>query len=109
MKTSDELDVQQEVNKLSLVALGTANGTILLYSVTKSELHSQLANGHSDRVNDIAWFPASDSLFSCSNDKYVIEWSISKSSIKRYLCTFILLFIFIHFFYITANKSWTAR
>lgn len=71
------------MSQLELLALGTLNGNILLYSVVKSDLYSQLINGHEDRVNDICWLTSNDSIFSCSNDKYVIEWSISTNKIKQ--------------------------
>jgi WD40 repeat protein len=83
-RTSD--NVTQEVQSLELLALGTVTGNILLYSVVKSDLHSQLtADGHEDRVNDMSWLTAADSLFSCSSDKQVIEWCISTSKVKKYV------------------------
>jgi len=82
------------VSQLELLAMATLNGNILLYSVVKSDLHSTLTNGHEDRVNDISWLPINDSIFSCSNDKYVIEWSISTSKIKQYV-VYIFLKIFL--------------
>lgn len=85
-KQSNEQDVTNEVERLGLIAIGTANGSVMLFSTKKNELHSQLTSkngdGHCAQVNDIAWYPQTDSIFTCSNDKYVIEWSITKSSIK---------------------------
>ncbi len=82
-KRRSETSAEELVSQLELLALGTLNGNILLYSVVKSDLYSQLINGHEDRVNDICWLTSNDSIFSCSNDKYVIEWSISTNKIKQ--------------------------
>nr|XP_046914381.1 probable serine/threonine-protein kinase cdc7 [Dermatophagoides farinae] len=87
-----------ELKKLSLLAMGTENGTIFLFSVHKNEIHSILSNddhkksidvGHTERINDLCWPSSSsssstlmDSLFSCSQDKFIIEWSIIESKIK---------------------------
>ncbi|XP_054153024.1 WD repeat-containing protein 43-like [Oppia nitens] len=82
-------DVGQEVHDLELVALGTVNGDILLYSIVKGDLHCRLTKangGHDDRVNDISWLTRSDSLFSCSNDKQVVEWCISTHKVKKKWC-----------------------
>lgn len=81
--------------------MGTENGTIFLFSVHKNEIHSILSNddhkksidvGHTERINDLCWPSSSssastlmDSLFSCSQDKFIIEWSIIESKIKWYI------------------------
>ncbi len=57
----------------------------MVYSVVKSDLHAQMKGGHSDRINDISWLPECDSLFSCSNDKHVIEWNLSTCQVKKYV------------------------
>lgn len=82
-----KLDTNEElmnlVKKKSLCAIGTANGQIILYSTALASVHSILTkSGHSDQVNGISWHTPSDSLFSCSNDKQVIEWSIAEGKIK---------------------------
>lgn len=90
-----------EIEKLSLVAIGTADGTILLFSTTLNQLHTKLIE-HTDCVNDVSWCPINDSLFSCSNDHFVIEWSILDSKVKWYILEFIfwklLITFFLHFF-----------
>lgn len=76
--------LQNELNDLDLIAIGTSQGAILLYSLSKASLHTQLVDGgHSDKVNDICWCPSlSDSLYSCSDDGYIIEWSLLDSKVK---------------------------
>ncbi|XP_060593577.1 WD repeat-containing protein 43-like [Ruditapes philippinarum] len=71
------------IQELELVAIGTASGSILLYSVIKGDLHSQLVEGHSDRVNNVVWYPESDALYSCSSDQHIIEWEITSLKIKH--------------------------
>ena len=39
---SSDAAAAQAINELHLVAIGTASGNILLYSVVKGDLHSQL-------------------------------------------------------------------
>ncbi|XP_075680841.1 WD repeat-containing protein 43-like isoform X1 [Dermatophagoides pteronyssinus] len=82
-------DIMNELKKLTLLAMGTENGTIFLFSVHKNEIHSILMNdskksmdGHTERINDLCWSSSMDSLFSCSQDKFIIEWSIIESKIK---------------------------
>ncbi|KAM5292491.1 WD repeat-containing protein 43 [Ctenodactylus gundi] len=72
--TSDQVD---------LLALGTAVGSILLYSTVKGELHSKLiSGGHDSRVNCIQWHQDSDCLYSCSDDKYIVEWNTQTCKVK---------------------------
>uniref|UniRef100_A0A8C5KUA6 WD repeat-containing protein 43 n=1 Tax=Jaculus jaculus TaxID=51337 RepID=A0A8C5KUA6_JACJA len=66
-----------------LLALGTAVGSILLYSTVKGELHSKLINGgHENRVNCIQWHQDNGCLYSCSDDKYIVEWNIQTCKVK---------------------------
>jgi WD40 repeat protein len=39
--------------------------------------------GHSDRVNNVVWYPESDALYSCSSDQHIIEWEITSLKIKQ--------------------------
>nr|XP_023422117.1 WD repeat-containing protein 43 [Cavia porcellus] len=72
--TSDQID---------LLALGTAVGSILLYSTVKGELHSKLVTGgHDNRVNCIQWHQDSDCLYSCSDDKHIVEWNTRTCKVK---------------------------
>ncbi|MBZ3879134.1 WD repeat-containing protein 43 [Sciurus carolinensis] len=72
--TSDQID---------LLALGTAVGSILLYSTVKGELHSKLiSGGHDNRINCIQWHQDSGCLYSCSDDKYIVEWNVQTCKVK---------------------------
>jgi len=60
---------------------------ILLFSLSKAALHSQLVDkeaGHIDKVNDICWSPTfSDSVYSCSDDGNIVEWSLLDAKLKQ--------------------------
>uniref|UniRef100_A0A8C9J820 WD repeat domain 43 n=1 Tax=Panthera tigris altaica TaxID=74533 RepID=A0A8C9J820_PANTA len=63
-------------NQIDLLALGTAVGSILLYSTVKGELHSKLiSGGHDNKVNCIQWHQDNGCLYSCSDDKHIVEWN----------------------------------
>ncbi|KAK7806194.1 hypothetical protein U0070_017534, partial [Myodes glareolus] len=72
-------------DQVDLLALGTAVGSILLYSTVKGELHSKLiSGGHENRVNCIQWHPENDCIYSCSDDKYIVEWSIQTCKVNKW-------------------------
>ncbi|XP_072032616.1 WD repeat-containing protein 43-like [Amphiura filiformis] len=65
-----------------VIALGTIAGHVMLYSVAKGDVHSQMSGGHNDRVNDVSWHPAEDVLYSASDDQQIVEWHIPTKSVK---------------------------
>nr|DBA27349.1 TPA: hypothetical protein GDO54_011508 [Pyxicephalus adspersus] len=65
-----------------LLTIGTATGTILLYSIVKGELQSKLVGGHDNRVNCIRWHQDNGCLYSCSEDKHIIEWNTQTCKVK---------------------------
>uniref|UniRef100_A0A5F9D081 WD repeat-containing protein 43 n=1 Tax=Oryctolagus cuniculus TaxID=9986 RepID=A0A5F9D081_RABIT len=70
-------------NQTDLLALGTTVGSILLYSTVKGELHSKLTSGgHDNRVNCIQWHQDSGCLYSCSDDKHIVEWNVQTCKVK---------------------------
>lgn len=70
-------------NQTDLLALGTAVGSILLYSTVKGELHSKLTSGgHDNKVNCIQWHQDNGCLYSCSDDKYIVEWNTQTCKVK---------------------------
>ncbi|KAF4016492.1 hypothetical protein G4228_008378 [Cervus hanglu yarkandensis] len=70
-------------NQADLLALGTAVGSILLYSTVKGELHSKLiSGGHDNRVNCIQWHQDNGCLYSCSDDKHIVEWNTQTCKVK---------------------------
>ncbi|KAF5913063.1 hypothetical protein HPG69_009014 [Diceros bicornis minor] len=70
-------------NQTDLLALGTAVGSILLYSTVKGELHSKLiSGGHDSKVNCIQWHQDNGYLYSCSDDKHIVEWNTQTCKVK---------------------------
>ncbi|XP_006816305.1 WD repeat-containing protein 43-like [Saccoglossus kowalevskii] len=67
---------------VDLLALGTSVGSILLYSAVKGDLQSKMDGGHADTVNCLCWHLEEDSLYSCSDDHHITEWSVSTGKVK---------------------------
>ncbi|KAJ3594737.1 hypothetical protein NHX12_004044 [Muraenolepis orangiensis] len=59
-----------------LLAMGTAAGTVLLYSTAKGALHCTLDGGHSGEVNCVEWHPQEALLYSGSEDTQIVEWDL---------------------------------
>ncbi|KAM9465876.1 WD repeat-containing protein 43 isoform 1-T1 [Clarias gariepinus] len=59
-----------------LLALGTAAGTVLIYSTVKGDLHCTLDGGHSGSVNSVQWHPNESVLYSGSDDTHIAEWDL---------------------------------
>ncbi|XP_075873068.1 WD repeat-containing protein 43 [Nelusetta ayraudi] len=62
--------------KADLLAMGTAAGTVLIYSTAKGALHCTLDGGHSGGVNCVQWHPEDCLLYSGSDDTYIAEWDL---------------------------------
>ncbi|XP_069743810.1 WD repeat-containing protein 43 isoform X2 [Narcine bancroftii] len=73
---------EKEDEELDLLAIGTAVGSILLYSIVKGELQRKLSGGHNGKVNCVRWHQENDRLYSCSDDKHIVEWSVSTGKVK---------------------------
>uniref|UniRef100_A0A4W5Q9R3 WD repeat domain 43 n=1 Tax=Hucho hucho TaxID=62062 RepID=A0A4W5Q9R3_9TELE len=65
-----------------LLALGTAVGTIIIYSAVKGALHCTLDGGHSGGVNCVQWHPVDGLLYSGSDDPYIVEWDLQTSKTR---------------------------
>ncbi|XP_067883786.1 WD repeat-containing protein 43 [Heterodontus francisci] len=78
-RRSEDVRADEE---LDLLAIGTAVGSILLYSVVKGELQSKLGGGHDSKVNCVRWHQENDCLYSCSDDKHIVEWSVPTGKVK---------------------------
>ncbi|XP_064412651.1 WD repeat-containing protein 43 [Latimeria chalumnae] len=68
--------------QLDLLAIGTAVGSILLYSTVKGELQSKLDGEHDSRVNCVRWHQNNGCLYSCSDDKHIAEWDVQTGKVK---------------------------
>ncbi|GAB1601276.1 WD repeat-containing protein 43-like [Argonauta hians] len=80
-KSVDESSSTAE--SLDLVALGTAAGSVLLYSALKGDIHSRLEKGHSVIVNDVCWHPDRNVLYTCSSDQFIAEWDLSQGKVNH--------------------------
>ncbi|XP_003757855.1 WD repeat-containing protein 43 [Sarcophilus harrisii] len=70
-------------DQVDLLAIGTAVGSILLYNTLKGELQSKLVSGgHDNKVNCIQWHQDNDCLYSCSDDKHIVEWNTQTCRVK---------------------------
>ncbi|XP_040917179.1 WD repeat-containing protein 43 [Toxotes jaculatrix] len=69
-------EVGQVEEKADLLAMGTAAGTVLIYSTAKGALHCTLDGGHSGGVNCVQWHPEDSLLYSGSDDTNIIEWDL---------------------------------
>lgn len=68
-----------------VVALGTENGTILVYQTDMGEVSHRFggpgsSEGHSSQVNHLVFNPAGTVLYSCSQDKQIIEWDLQSGT-----------------------------
>lgn len=62
--------------KADLLAMGTAAGTVLIYSTAKGALHCTLDGAHSGGVNCVQWHPEESLLYSGSDDTNIVEWDL---------------------------------
>ncbi|KAM4541171.1 WD repeat-containing protein 43 [Fundulus diaphanus] len=69
-------EVGQVEEKADLLAMGTAAGTVLIYSTAKGALHCTLDGGHSGGVNCVHWHPEDSLLYSGSDDTNIVEWDL---------------------------------
>nr|XP_020648748.1 WD repeat-containing protein 43 [Pogona vitticeps] len=67
--------------QLDLLAIGTADGSILLYSTIKGELQNKLS-GHDSKINCVRWNQFNGCLYSCSDDKQIVEWNTQTCRVK---------------------------
>lgn len=74
----------ESVSGSDILALGTASGAVLLYSVNRAELMHQLTGGHTEKIHSLCWNRDGTSLFSASADRKIVEWNALKGVMKRY-------------------------
>ncbi|XP_046400346.1 WD repeat-containing protein 43 [Ischnura elegans] len=70
-------------NFSDVLALGTTKGSIILYCVASGSAIGKLSDGHSKTVNDLSYSAKRNSLFSCGDDKLLVEWDVNQRAIKR--------------------------
>ncbi|XP_053315468.1 WD repeat-containing protein 43 [Spea bombifrons] len=81
-KKKRKAEAADQEEQYDLLTIGTATGTILLYSIVKGELQSKLVGGHDSRVNCIRWHQGNGCLYSCSEDKHIVEWNTQTCKVK---------------------------
>jgi U3 small nucleolar RNA-associated protein 5 len=69
-----------------LVALGAENGTIVVFSLSMGEVTFKLggpgsADGHSGTIHHLVFNEQATILYSCSQDKTVIEWDLKTGAV----------------------------
>ncbi|XP_039993833.1 WD repeat-containing protein 43 [Xiphias gladius] len=72
----------QVEEKADLLAMGTAAGTVLIYSTVKGALHCTLDGDHSGGVNCVQWHPEDGLLYSGSDDTNIIEWDLQTGKMR---------------------------
>ncbi|XP_005947298.2 WD repeat-containing protein 43 [Haplochromis burtoni] len=72
-RKSEAVQVEE---KADLLAMGTAAGTVLIYSTAKGALHCTLDGAHSGGVNCVQWHPEESLLYSGSDDTNIVEWDL---------------------------------
>uniref|UniRef100_A0A3Q1GS38 WD repeat domain 43 n=1 Tax=Acanthochromis polyacanthus TaxID=80966 RepID=A0A3Q1GS38_9TELE len=72
-RKSEAVQVEE---KADLLAMGTAAGSVLIYSTVKGALHCTLDGGHSGGVNCVQWHPEDSLLYSGSDDTNIAEWDL---------------------------------
>uniref|UniRef100_A0A4W4GXE5 WD repeat domain 43 n=1 Tax=Electrophorus electricus TaxID=8005 RepID=A0A4W4GXE5_ELEEL len=71
-----KFDTGHVAEQTDLLALGTASGTVLIYSMVKGDLHCTLDGGHNDGVNCVQWHPEDSLFYSGSDDTHIVEWDL---------------------------------
>ncbi|XP_052001412.1 WD repeat-containing protein 43-like [Xyrauchen texanus] len=72
----------QAAEQSDLLALGTAAGSVLIYSTLKGDLHCTLDGEHSGPVNCVQWHPDGSVLYSGSDDTYIAEWDLQTGKVR---------------------------
>jgi U3 small nucleolar RNA-associated protein 5 len=66
---------------MGTAAVGGEDGKIVLWDLARGKVKHELDVG--EAVNDVAFSPAGDVLYSCSNDKNVLEWQVETGELLR--------------------------
>ncbi|KAL4177722.1 WD repeat-containing protein 43 [Phytophthora ramorum] len=70
---------------LGLLALGTSNGSIMIWDLATGEVKHTLQNETSHTVQALAFNPQDSLLYASSTDKHVLEWIVSSGQTQRKL------------------------
>lgn len=83
LKSKKKQRSKSATESLEIVALGRANGTILLYSLAHGDVWKTLeGTAHNQPTTDIVFAHGGRTAFSSSRDGWVVEWDIANGSVK---------------------------
>ncbi|KAL4162079.1 WD repeat-containing protein 43 [Phytophthora ramorum] len=68
---------------LGLLALGTSNGSIMMWDLATGEVKHTLQNETSHAVQALVFNPQDSLLYASSTDKHVLEWIVSSGQTQR--------------------------
>ena len=71
---------------LGLIALGTAQGSIVVWNLDEGTVEHRLGGadeGQRGRVNGVCFGHGGRSVFSCSDEKYALEWDLGSGKLAR--------------------------
>ncbi|XP_055086934.1 WD repeat-containing protein 43 isoform X2 [Periophthalmus magnuspinnatus] len=78
-RKSEAVQVEERAD---LLAMGTAAGTVLIYSTVKGKLHCTLDGGHTGGVNCVQWHPEDSLIYSGSDDTNITEWDLQSGKTR---------------------------
>jgi len=81
-KKKRDADGEPVVGGGDLVALGTTAGTVLVYSVSQGDLATVFSQGHTQRVNDVAWSDSGTDVWAAGQDGTVVKYSVKKLALE---------------------------
>ncbi|XP_049963453.1 WD repeat-containing protein 43 isoform X2 [Schistocerca serialis cubense] len=80
-KRRSKSSLESAEKNVSVIAMGTTAGNVLLYSIAVGDVEAQLQGGHSGSVTCLSWSSGSH-LYSGGADAHVTEWAINDGSVK---------------------------
>lgn len=66
-----------------LLAAGHYESPIVVHDISSPTHKSTTLQGHSKRVNGVAFMPESETLISCSGDGTILEWDLESGTLQR--------------------------
>lgn len=87
-KSAKRAKASSSSSVLGLIALGTSAGVVVVWDLQKGEVVQTLSSeqdkdAHGAAVNDVAFNAQGNLLYSCSSEKYVLEWNVKEGSVAR--------------------------
>ncbi|XP_012280196.1 WD repeat-containing protein 43 [Orussus abietinus] len=73
--------LSEDPERKKVVAMGSTNGGVTLYSIASASVSMELKGGHSGAVTALTWSESSG-LFTAGEDHHIVEWNIQENGIK---------------------------